>query len=55
MFSAAGVSGDRDKIQHIMQAGWPETIEDVRSQLQAVAYNAKYSFNHLETKSYKDE
>ena len=40
MFSAAGVSADPDKIQHIVQVGWPETIEDARSLLQAAAYNA---------------
>ena len=33
MFSAAGVSADLDKIQHIVQAGQPETIKDVRSLL----------------------
>lgn len=50
----AGVSADPDKIQHIDQAGRPKTIEDVRSLLQAVAYNAKYSFNHLEDKSHEE-
>ena len=53
VFSAAGASADPDKIQHIVQAGRPKTIEDVRSLLQAVAYNAKYGFDHLETKSYE--
>ena len=54
MFSAAGVSADPDKIQHIVQVGWPETIEDARSLPQAAAYNAKYGFDHLEDKSYEE-
>ena len=54
MFSAAGLSADPDKIQHIVQAGRPETIGDVRSLLQAAAYNAKYGFDHLEDKSYQE-
>ena len=54
VFSAAGVSADPDKIQHIVQAGRPETIEDIRSLLQAAAYNAKHGFDHLETKSYEE-
>ena len=28
MFSAAGVSADPDKIQHIVQVGWPDHLED---------------------------
>ena len=51
VFSAAGVLADPEKIQHIVQAGQPKTIEDVWSLLQAAAYNAKYGFDHLETKS----
>ena len=54
MISAAGVSANPDKIQHIVQAGQPETIKDVRSLLQAAAYNAKYGFDHLEDKSYEE-
>ena len=54
VYSAAGVSADPDKIHHIVQAGRPETIEDVRSLLQAAAYNAKYGFDHLETKTYEE-
>ena len=48
------MSADPDKIHHIMQAGRPEMIEDVRSLLQAAAYNAKYGFDHLETKTYEE-
>ena len=54
VFSAAGVSADLDKIQHIVQAGRPKTIEDVQSLLQASVYNTKYGFNLLETKSYEE-
>ena len=50
----AGVSADPDKIQHIVQVGKPETIEDVRSLLQAAAYNAKYGFDHKEDQSYEE-
>ena len=48
------MSADLDKIQHIVQEGRPETIEDVRSLLQAAAYNAKYGFDHKEDKTYKE-
>ena len=51
MFSAASVSADPDKIQHIVQVGWPKMIKDARSLLQAAVYNAKYGFDHLEDKS----
>ena len=48
------MSADPDKILHIVQAGKPETIEDICSPLQAAAYNAKYGFNHKEDQSYKE-
>ena len=48
------MSADPDKIQYIVQAGRPEMIEDMRSLLQAAAYNAKFGFDHLEEKSYKE-
>ena len=54
IFSGAGVSVDPDKILHIVQAGKPESIEDVRSLLQAVAYNTKYGFDHKEDQSYEE-
>ena len=54
IFSGAGVSADPDKIQRIVQEGRPETIENVRSLLQAAAYNAKYGFDHKEDKSYEE-
>ena len=37
VFLGAGVSADPDKIQHILQAGRPETIKDVHFLLQAAA------------------
>ena len=46
------MSADPDKIDHIVPAGRPETIEDVRSLLQAAAYNAKYGFNHHHSSTY---
>ena len=48
------MSADPDKIDHIVQVGRPETSEDVRSLLQAAAYNTKYGFDHLEDKSYEE-
>ena len=42
VYLAAGVSADPDKIDHLVQAGRPETIEEVRSLLQAATYNTKY-------------
>ena len=49
-----GVSANPDKIHHIVQPGRPETIKEVRSLLQAAAYNAKYGFDHHKTKTYKE-
>ena len=49
MYSAAG-----DQINHIVQVGRPETIEDIRSLLQAVAYNVKYGFDHHEVRTYEE-
>ena len=54
MYSGAGVSADPEKIQHIVQAGRPESIEEVRSLLQAAAYNAKYAYDHKEDCSYEE-
>ena len=54
VFLGAGVSADPNKSQHIVQAGRPETIENMRSLLQAAAYNAKYGFDHWEDKSYME-
>ena len=48
------MSADPDKIQHIVQADKPETIEDMCSPLQATAYNAKHGFDHREDKSYEE-
>ena len=42
VYLAAGVLADPDKIDHIVQAKRPETIEEVRSLLHAAAYNTKY-------------
>ena len=54
VYSGAGVSADPEKIKHIVQAGRPESIEEVRSLLQAAAYNAKYAFDHKEDCSYEE-
>ena len=54
VFSAAGVSADPEKIQTITGAGRLENI-DVKSLLQAAAYNAKIAYDHQEAKSYEYE
>ena len=48
-------SADPDKIQNIVQAGAPTTIEDAQSLMQAGTYKAKYGFNHKEKKPYEEE
>ena len=54
MFSATGMSADPDKIHHIISSGRPESIEEVRSFLQAAAYNARYMFDNREDKTYEE-
>ena len=54
MFSATGVSASPDKINTICQAGRPDTVEEVRSLLQACAFNAKFTFDHGEGRSYSE-
>ena len=54
VFSSTGMSADPDKIAHIITAGRPGTTEDIRSFLQAAAYNAKYTFDHQETHTYEE-
>ena len=54
IFSGAGVSADPDKIEVINTAGRPESIADVKSLLQAAAYNAKFAFDHREGVSYEE-
>ena len=44
--SEAGEAVDPDKARHIGQEGKPEINEDVRSWIQAAAYNAKYDIDH---------
>jgi hypothetical protein len=48
------MSADPDKISNIITAGRPNSIEDVRSFLQAAAYNAKFSFDHGEDITYEE-
>ena len=54
VFSSTGMSADPDKISHIITAGRPGSTEDVRSFLQAAAYNARYSFDHKEDCTYEE-
>ena len=54
IFSGAGVSADPDKIQTIVAAGRPESLEEVKSLLQAAAYNAKFAFDHQENETYEE-
>jgi hypothetical protein len=54
VFSATGVSASPDKIKAIIEAGRPESTEDVRSLLQACGYNAKFTFDHDEKDTYSE-
>ena len=53
-FSATGVSADPHKIKAIIEAGRPESTDEVRSLIQAAAYNARFMFDHSETSSYEE-
>ena len=54
VFSSTGMSADPDKINYIITAGRPNSIEDVRSFLQAASFNARYAFDHKESCSYEE-
>ena len=54
IFSGTGMSADPTKIAAIIEAGRPRTMEDVRSFLQACAYNAKFSFDHSNHSTYQE-
>lgn len=54
IFSGAGISADPTKIDILSEAGRPESIQDVKSLLQAAAYNAKFAFDHQEDTSYEE-
>ena len=54
MYSEFGISADPDKIKTIIEAGRPNSNEEVKSFLQAAAYNAKFAFDHKENQSYED-
>ena len=54
VYLASGVTSDPEKVQIIGKAGRPENIQDVKSLLQAAAYNAKFVFDHEEDMSYEE-
>ena len=54
VFGNKGYSADPDKIQLIVEAGRPNTIEDIRSFLQACSYNAKFAFDHTQPYTYQE-
>jgi hypothetical protein len=54
VFSATGVSASPGKIENIVKAGRPESVEEVRSLLQACSYNARFAFDHSESRSYTE-
>ena len=54
IFSATGVSADPEKINRIIEAGRPESTEEVRSLIQAAAYNARFVFDHKEGATYEE-
>lgn len=54
VFGNKGYSADPDKIRLIAEAGRPNTIEDIRSFLQACSYNAKFAFDHTQPHTYQE-
>ena len=54
IFTGNGVTADADKIEHIKEAGRPETTEDVRSLLMACQFNAKFYLNSCSDASYEE-
>ena len=54
IFSSTGMSADPEKISTLITAGRPESTEDVRSFLQAAAYNAKFAFDHEGERTYEE-
>ena len=54
IFSATGMSVDPAKITAIVEASRPTSVEEVRSLIQAAAYNAKFMFDHTKGKGGQD-
>ena len=54
VFSQTGVLADPDKITKIITMGRPESLEDVRSFLQAASYNTRFAFAHEEGQTYEE-
>ena len=54
VYSEHGISADPDKIRTIVDAGRPENLAEVKSLLQAAAYNAKFAFDHKGPESYEE-
>ena len=54
VFSNTGYSADPDKIKLIVESGRPNSIEDIRSFLQACSYNAKFAFDHRQPQTYQE-
>ena len=54
VWSGAGISADPEKINIISGAGRPESIAEVKSLLQAAAFNAKFAFDHREDITYEE-
>lgn len=54
VFSSSGVSADPRKIEAIIEAGRPTSTDEVRSLIQAAAYNARFAFDHKEDQTYEE-
>ena len=54
VFSSSGVSASPDKINNMARAGRPDTVEEVRSLLQACSFNTKFTLDHGEGRSYNE-
>ena len=54
VFTSNGVTADPDKVDRIVDAGRPQSVEEIRSFLMACQYNAKFAFDNHGLGSYEE-
>ena len=54
VFTSNGVTADPDKVDRIVEAGRPQSVEEIRSFLMACQYNAKFAFDSQGLGSYEE-
>ena len=54
VFTSNGVTADPGKVEKIIEAGRPQSIEEIRSFLMACQYNAKFAFDNHDLGSYEE-